>query len=417
MPTRLLARIRRPRRRRETVTGALGVVAAVAGVCVLAFGPGGDRPTVNAPEVLHTNAAHAFVRADGTPVVLNGLNLVPVWSNSPGRTWSRARYESIAAKGFNSVRLILYWDDFEPTKGRFDQTSLATLDTAVSRAKAAGLLLVLDMIHLSGRQGLENVPRWAQSGDSVASVQANADAYVRMLARRYRDEPTVAAYDPVNEPRRSPIDQNAVLRMYDGLIATIREVDRNKIVLVQPTYGDTSIQGACADLSNLTHRANVAFSIHDYFAGGDDDGFGPGCGQAGVYAWHARAGYPAADPGPLRAHLRAYLDKLRPARIPLYVGEFGMAAGSVNRDRWVRDTVRLFDEFRLGRSWWEYWTTADHGAFSATSSSGRWRGVTDLLVSGAPCGTAATSTRSGSGAGRRRSSSPRLTRACRTTSR
>ena len=345
------------------------------------------------------------MRSDGTPVTLNGLNVVPVWSNSPGKTWSRVRYASMAAKGFNSVRFVLYWDDFERSQGRFDQTSLATLDTAVSRAKASGLFVVLDMIHLWGPQGLKDVPKWARSGDSVDSVQANAGAYVRMLARRYRDEPTVAAYDPVNEPRRSPIDQNAVLRMYDGLIATIREVDRDKVVLVQPTYGDTSIQGACADLSNLTHRANVVFSIHNYFAGGDDDGFGVGCRQTGVYAWNAKAGYATRDKRSLRAHLRAYLDKLRPARIPLYVGEFGMADGAVNRDQWVRDTVGLFDELRLGRAWWEYWTTAGHGAFSATSSSGRWRPVTDLLVSsrkpakaskripppsGAPCGTTAT---------------------------
>jgi phosphatidylinositol-3-phosphatase len=387
-----------------TGPGVLVAVAALGGVCALALAPGEHRPTVQAREGLHATATDAFVRSDGTAVALNGLNVVPVWSNSPGKTWSKARYASMAAKGFNSVRFVLYWDDFEPSRGRFDQTSLATLDTAVSRAKAAGLFVVLDMIHLWGPHGLEDVPKWAQSGDSVDSVQANAGAYLRMLARRYRHEPAVAAYDPVNEPRRSPIDQNAVLRMYDGLIATIREVDRDKVVLVEPTYGDTSIQGACADLSNLTHRANVAFSIHDYFAGGDDDGFGVGCRQTGVYAWNAHAGYATRDRGSLRAHLRAYLDKLRPARIPLYVGEFGMADGAVNRDQWVRDTLGLFDELGLGRAWWEYWTTAGHGAFSATSSSGRWRPITGLLVSsrrrvkapprtppasGAPCGKAA----------------------------
>jgi hypothetical protein len=387
-----------------TVAGVLGALGVVAGLCLLAFSPGGHRQSLQSRPGLHATAAHAFVRSDGTPVAFNGLNVVPVWSNSPGKTWSKSRYASMAAKGFNSVRFVLYWDDFEPSKGRFDQTSLATLDTAISRAKAAGMFVVLDMIHLWGPQGLRDVPKWARSGDSVATVQANADAYLRVLAQRYRDEPAVAAYDPVNEPHRSPIDQNAVLRMYDGLIATIRQVDRDKIVLVEPTYGDTSIQGACADLSNLTHRANVAFSIHDYFAGGDDDGFGVGCRQTGVYAWNAHAGYRSSAPGPLRAHLRAYLDTLRPARIPLYVAEFGMAEGAVNRDKWVREMVGLFDEFHLGRGWWEYWTTAAHGAFSATTSSGRWRPVTDLLVpsrkttkaptsaparSGAPCGTAA----------------------------
>ena len=68
--------------------------------------------------------------------MLNGLNVVPVWSNSPGKTWARARYASMGAKGFNSVRFVLYWDDFERSRGRFDQTSLATLDTAVGRVLA-----------------------------------------------------------------------------------------------------------------------------------------------------------------------------------------------------------------------------------------------------------------------------------------
>ena len=94
--------------------------------------------------------------------------------------------------------------------------------------------------------------------------------------------------------------------MYDSLIAQIRKVDRDKVVLVEPTYGDTSIEGDCADLANLTHRTNVAFSIHDYFAGGDDDGFGVGCRQVGDYAWEDHVGYRSADPAPLRAHLRAY---------------------------------------------------------------------------------------------------------------
>jgi hypothetical protein len=315
-----------------------------------------------APAALHSTPTHAFVTADGTPVTLNGVNVIPLRTG----TADRREYEAIAAKGFNSVRLVLYWDDLEPRRGTFDHARLAMLDAAVARARAAGLYVVLDMIHLWGARGLRSVPAWARTGDSVASVQANATAYVRIFAERYRDEPAVAAYDPVNEPHRWPIDQNAVLRMYDGLIAAIREVAPTKIVMVEPTYGDTSIRGACADLSNLTHRKDVVFSIHDYFAGGDDDGFGPGCRQAGRYAWNGRTGYEPADPGPLRAHLQAYLDTLAPEGIPLYVGEFGMRNGATNQKRWVRDMIRLFDESHLGRARWEYRASANGGAPSAT---------------------------------------------------
>jgi hypothetical protein len=369
---------------------AVAVLAAVlAGLLALTV------PTLSAgagaPAVLHATAIHAFVDPGGTPVMLNGVDVVPVWSTSPGRTWSQARYDSIAAKGFGSVRFVLYWDDFEPAPGQFDQTGLATLDTAVARARGAGLYVVLDMIHLWGPGGLTSVPAWARSGDSVSSVQANAGAYLRMLAARYRDEPAVAAYDPVNEPHRWPIDQNAVLRMYDDAIAAIRSVAPSKVVMIEPTYGDTSIGSACADFSNLTQRDNVVFSIHDYFAGGDDDGFGTGCRQAGRYAFDPAVGYDPADQASLRAHLLSYLDTLRPEGIPLYVGEWGMGAAAPHRDEWIRDTVALFEEFRLGRAWWEYWTTSAGGALSATASDGSWLPFVDALVAAAPVPTPTTS--------------------------
>ena len=60
------------------------------------------------------------MKADGTSVILNGLNLVPAWINSLGRTWKQDRYDTIAAKGFNSVRFVLYWDAVEPRDGEFD---------------------------------------------------------------------------------------------------------------------------------------------------------------------------------------------------------------------------------------------------------------------------------------------------------
>jgi hypothetical protein len=216
------------------------------------------------------------------------------------------------------------------------QPTLATLDTAVARAKAAGLYVVIDMIHLWDARG-------ARGQHPDVRICVGPDAL-------------------------------------HGLIATIRRVAPEKIVLVEPTYGDTAMQGTCADLSNLTHRANVVVSIHAYFLGGDDDGFGPGCRQAGRYAFDRSSGYQRREPGPLRAHLRAYLDALRPAGIPLYVGEFGIAADVPNRDRWVRDMVDILDEYRLGRAWWEYWTSAKAGALSATYRDGAWRPFADLLV-------------------------------------
>jgi|tagenome__1003787_1003787.scaffolds.fasta_scaffold20988624_5 hypothetical protein len=224
------------------------------------------------------------------------------------------------------------------------------------------------------------VPSWARAGDSVATVEASALPYVRKLAARYADDPVVAAYDPVNEPHRWPIDQNAVLRMYNRIIGAIREVAPKKVVLVEPSYGDSSLAPDCADLRNLTYRRDVVVSIHDYYAGGDQDGFGDGCRQAGRYAYDGRTGYEPHAPADLRAHLAAYLDVLARAGLRLEVGEFGMGVSAPGQARWVRDSVRLFDELGLSRAWWEYRTQADAGRLSATDAHGRWRPFTRMLT-------------------------------------
>jgi Cellulase (glycosyl hydrolase family 5) len=334
------------------------------------------------PAILHSTSTHAFVAPDGRPVTLNGINVVPVWGTGSGRTWAPAQYRAIRRRGFDSVRFVLYWNELEPRRGQYARDRLATLDRAVAAAAAAGLRVVLDMIHLWGPGGMAAVPRWARTGDSVATVQASAIPYLRMLAARYAREPAVVAYDPVNEPRRWPIDQDGVLAMYDRVIAAIRGVAPDKIVLVEPSYGDSSLSARCADLARLTYRRDIVVSVHDYFAGGDDDGFGPDCAQAGREAFDGRTGYAAPEPGRLRAHLLAYLDALRPAGLPLDVGEFGMGTSASHQRRWVRDSVRVFDALGLSRAWWEFRSVGGHGRFSATDARGRWRAFVRLL--GAP---------------------------------
>jgi Cellulase (glycosyl hydrolase family 5) len=311
-------------------------------------------------------------------VTLNGINVVPVWGAGRGRTWEPAQYRAIRRRGFDSVRFVLYWNELEPRRGRYARARLATLDRAVADAAGAGLRVVIDMIHLWGPGGMRSVPEWARSGDSVATVQAEAIPYVRMLAARYAGDAAVVAYDPVNEPRRWPIDQDAVLTMYDRVIAAIRQVAPEKIVLVEPSFGDSSLSARCADLATLTYRRDVVVSVHDYFAGGDP-GFAPDCAPAGRRSFDGRTGYPAAEPARLRAHVLAYLDALRTARLPLEVGEFGMGAAAPHQRRWVRDTVRVFDGLGLSRAWWEFRSSGGRGPFSATDARGRWRPFVRLL--------------------------------------
>lgn len=357
-----------------------GATGSLIGLAVLTLLLGSCSSPPKGPVPLHATAEHAFVDPDGEAVILNGLNVVPVWDDRPGETWGQEHYDAIAGKGFNSVRLVLYWTDFEPRRGEFSEASVETLDSAIQRAKAAGLYVILDMIHLFGDGGgMQWVPEWAITGDSVETIQANAHGYLGMLATRYRDEPAVAAYDLVNEPHRWPIDQNGVLAMYDDLIESVRRADPEKIVMVEPSYGDAPISPRCVDLGELRQRHNVVLAIHYYFAGGDDDGFDANCWRAGDYASDGHTGYDTTDPIALRRHLEHYTRVLAQQRIPLYIGEFGMGDRARNRDEWLDEMRGLFDEHQLSRAWWEYRTT-DGGSFSATDRDGNWRPFVDKLV-------------------------------------
>lgn len=340
---------------------------------------GADAPPPTG-EDFYATADHAFVSAaTHQPVRFNGVNVQPIWSSSTS-TWAQSHYDQIKARGFDHVRFVLFWKLMQPSRGSFDAARFATLATAVARAKSAGLYVILDVIHLYGADGgLDHVPAWAVAGggDSVDIVLRDGIPYVREIVGRYADERTVVAYDLVNEPYAWPIDNSRVLQMYDTLIREVRAIDPDKIVHVEPTYGSSSFAAGCADFAKLTFRSNVVIHYHDYFAGGDDDGFAAsGCGAAGQHTWDMVAGYPSPDRDALRQHLQAIVSRAREIGLPVYIGEYGIGAGGANHDRWIEDTVAALNALDLGRCWWEY---GGSSPMAAINSDGSFKPWVDLL--------------------------------------
>jgi hypothetical protein len=99
----------------------------------------------------------------------------------------------IYTKGFRVLRLNLHWADVEPSPGAFDPLPLSVLDTAVQRAAAAGLAVVLTPVFNFGSEGMDYYPTWAVGlgGDSVTVVQRSAAPFVTMIAQRYEGQPAV----------------------------------------------------------------------------------------------------------------------------------------------------------------------------------------------------------------------------------
>jgi len=149
--------------------------------------------------------------------------------------------EQMAALGFNSLRLPLSWSLLEPKRGEFNQTYVDRAAQVVDWAKALGIYVIVDMhqnayshfvkaepgsgVDLSSNSG---APAWATITDGLPSKlllpnqrEANPavfeafsnfwynrdgiqDEYIKaiaFLAKRFKDDSTVAGYSIFNEPQ------------------------------------------------------------------------------------------------------------------------------------------------------------------------------------------------------------------------
>lgn len=228
---------------------------------------------------LHATSAHAFVDSTGARHLLIGPNLQPVWDADDTDTWDQATYDSIKAKGFTAVRMVLFWDLFQPTEAEWNETAFATLAAAVERAKAAGLYVVLDCVHMSGdSDGQEHVPDWARvdpddTTEGLDAVVENGLGFLQTIANRYKDELTIAAYDPVNEPFRTSTRSARLMSDYTRIVNAIRAKDGVTSIMLEPSYGDAKVPASSFSSLTPTSRTNLIWSIHDYYNGDSKSGY------------------------------------------------------------------------------------------------------------------------------------------------
>lgn len=326
---------------------------------------------------LHSTTSQAFVRADGKTLRLTGPNVQPVWDAKSSGTWGQATYTAIKAKGFTGVRFVLFWDDFEPRKGAWNETAFKTLSTALSRAKAAGLYVVLDCVHLYGQpEGQGRVPAWARKADGMGAVAANGLGFLQQIATRYGSNPAVAAYDPVNEPYRWPVNHKTVLSDYTRIVNAIRAKDAKTSIAIEPTYGDAKVPVSAWASFKPAKRTNLMWSVHDYYTGNAGVGFdGHGIGVS-PNASDGKTGYKAANKANLAKHLQVHLDMAKQVKLPVWIGEFGIGGAAAGHDQFIKDKVALYKAKGIGYAWWEY---SDDGTFSMVNGNDSWKPWAKLI--------------------------------------
>jgi endoglucanase len=156
---------------------------------------------------------------------------------------TEADIRRIAELGFNSVRPAMNARLFltEGADARFIDDGFLLLDNLIGWCKKYGVYVILDMHGAPGGQTGQNIDDSPADLPGLFMDPVQQDRLVALwvrLAQRYKDEPTVAAYDLLNEPlpenTGAAAKYGALLEpLYKRITQAIREVDQRHMITLE----------------------------------------------------------------------------------------------------------------------------------------------------------------------------------------
>ncbi|MBS1933573.1 MAG: cellulase family glycosylhydrolase [Bacteroidetes bacterium] len=251
---------------------------------------------------------------------------------------TKADIDFLKSCGFNSVRLPMHYNlftlpsDKEPVAGNntWLTKGFALTDSLISWCKANDMYVILDLHAAPGGQG--NDLNISDRDPSKPSLWQNEDdqkktiALWHQLATRYANEPTVAAYDILNEPNwgfeDSVNDKNGLgektnaplKKLLIAITNTIREADKKHIIVIEGNGWGNNYNGM---LDGGLWDKNIVLSFHRYWNYNDE------------------------------SSVRDILKAREKYNVPVWIGETGE-----NSNCWYTQAVRLFETNNIGWSWW-----------------------------------------------------------------
>ena len=238
------------------------------------------------------------------------------WHTYRERYVTRDDIQFLKRTGFNSVRIPIHYKYFQSD----DSDGFALLDRAIEWSREAGLYVVIDMHCAPGGQTGANIDdSWGYPWiyDSPQAQQLAIDTWKR-IAAHYRDSRTVLGYDLLNEP----IPHFPELRKYNSkleplyrrIVAGIREVDKNHIVILGGAQWDTNFE-----VFGPPFDTNVMYNFHKYWM------------------------------PPVQAEIQSYVDFRDKYHVPIWMSESGE-----NKDEWIAQFRELLEKNHIGWAFWPY---------------------------------------------------------------
>ena len=282
------------------------------------------------------------------------------WLNNHCR---RSDIDSLAAWGFNSVRLPMHYNlftlpvDQEPVPGKntWLTKGFELTDSLISWCTARHMYVILDLHATPGGQGNDlPIADRDPSQPSLWQSEANRQKTIALwtkLAERYANNIWVGGYDLINETNWGFTDstdknggheqKNEPLRqLLSDITKAIRAVDKNHLIFIEGNSWANNHRGLFPLWDN-----NIAISFHKYWNYTD------------------------------KASIQQFLDLRDQYNVPLWMGESGE-----NSNTWFRDAIELFEQNHIGWAWWPLKKIGGNNPFQIKMNPGYkqiiawWRG-------------------------------------------
>ena len=308
--------------------------------------------------------------------LLHGINLFACSDDESSDTLhetgtvTEEDYASIRAAGFTCVRLNLWHKVFRESGG-WEWLKLHAL-----WARRNDLRLILDMHSPPGgyQSNSYRGPFWK----NPSMQQELIDFWVR-AAREYADDPVVAAFDLLNEPK-PPRDADW-LAYASRTLKELRKAGWNRPVIIESSM---LADGWTVDTRPF-EDADVIYDTHFYTP------------WSFTYSAKSKMGMPCVDYGRrvldeafLREHLQADLLAFAAKnKVPVNMGEFGVSdkALAAGGEKWLSIVLSILDEHQVHRQyfcWCVYGDFAIEPGWFRRSPSLRRENVLTLLKAHSP---------------------------------
>ena len=279
-------------------------------------------------------------------------NLMDIYRAS----WIKEKdFDIIKSFGMNTVRLpfdykLLMDSDSKPFTLKRD--AWYWLDLAIATAKEKDLYVILDMHGAPGRQsGMDHSGRvgynklWSDKNFQDQTVWLWSK-----ISKRYKNEPTVVAYDLLNEPWGSSTQnlKKITLRCYQA----IRKNNDEHIVIFAGHHTGIDFYKNIKSIS----MENVIYTMHFY---------------PGFFGWGSATPFVHAEF--LLEGLQEWTDKMVDFNTPLLIGEFNVVLKEAGGGEMMRRYYDYYEKLNWPATMWSYKVLNEKGGIN----EGSWGMVTN----------------------------------------